>query len=650
MNEDHLTSSVETTEDTRRYPAENGRWSFLVPVFIVLMAIAIRILFTIQVYRSPWHNLSRSEDIIVDNQGIARQARDDGTDMEAYDYIARWVLMHGWFEQSADASPLYPYAFLPLAHLATGSSVLWSTLIQAFFDGATVLLIYLIALKVYHRRAAIYAGLIAAVYAPFIVYQAHLLGEFLQGLIVAALMLVLLGVEGRMSWRRALGAGVLFGLAALSKPTFLVLLPLSLLWLWIRAGGIRRVLAPAAVMLAAALVVILPFTWRNYRGSGELILIRGNSGKMLYMGNNPLATGGYGEPRGPAAQRLHDKTQDMPLREKDAVYTRAAIEHIRNHPRHFLRLLKRKFGLYFGAEEIANNVSVTLHRQRTFLATPAFVGFGFVLPLAITGFAFSLKHRGVWLLAGQAAVYSAAIILIVVVGRYRLAIMPLVMPAAGFALSEMILAFKSLALRRTLYMLAVTLVVAGAVNYRGLVRFAHQAANPLGFTSVEDDFVMYHDDSDLPTPYTAVLSGDGRITKIIHVDEIPSRIDEVVVAVMLTAQRSGLLTVTLNGIPRGVPVSQTEGTWLYVSFPPGAAEVGFNSIDLEGDGQLVAFIFADDIYRFARSFYNPPGSDHWLTRDLDIVSYRTRPSLHMGGNEFKIRIAVPVEPSRAEAR
>jgi len=630
---------------------EKDRRRYLAPAFIVALAIAIRVLFTIQVYQSEWLNLSRSQDIITTPSGIARQGRNDGTDMEAYDYIARRVIRNGWFEKSADASPLYPYGFLPLAYLLTGSNLLWTIIIQAVFDGVTVLLIYLIALRLYDRRAAVYAGLIAAVYAPFIVYQANLLGEFLLNLLVAALILVLLGVEGRITYKRAVALGALFGLAALAKPTVVVFVPLSAVWLWVRAGSLKRIVTPGAVTAAVALAVILPFSYRNWRGSGEFILIRGNSGKMLYMGNNPRATGAYGEPRGPEAARLAEETRDMPLREKDAVYARAAVQYIRENPRHFLRLLERKFKFFFGAEEIANNVSVTLHRQKTFLKTRVFVGFGFVFPLAVAGFAFSLRRRGVWLLAGQFAIYAAAIILIVVVGRYRLAVVPLLMPAAGFALSEMIFAFKSLEMPRTLGILAVTLAAATPVNWNGLKHLALQKLHPSGFTSTEDGTIIYHDDSNVPTPYAATLSREGRIRKLIHVAEVPEGLREAVVAVMMSVGRAGTLTVKLNDIPWSRPLPEGRARWLYVSFPPGTVRQGFNAIDLEGDGQLEAFVFADDVYHFGRSFYKPREGYIWITRGLDLVTYRTHPSLHIGGSEFKVRLALPVgeRPARAPA-
>jgi len=57
-------------------------------------------------------------------------------------------------------------------------------------------------------------------------------------------------------------------------------------------------------MLAGLLTVVTPFTYANYVSTGDFHLIRGNSGIMFYMGNNPSATGAFKTPSGEAAARL----------------------------------------------------------------------------------------------------------------------------------------------------------------------------------------------------------------------------------------------------------------------------------------------------------------------------------------------------------
>ncbi|MHC4713278.1 MAG: glycosyltransferase family 39 protein [Planctomycetota bacterium] len=608
------------------------------PVTVVVLALALRIFFNIQVHTSPVLDLSRVKDLVYNGSSIPRQQYNDGTDMEAYDYIARWILANGWYEKSADVTPLYPYAFLPAVYGLTGAHIFATTIIQAVVDSVTVLLIYLLALRLYDRRVAVYAGLIAAVYAPFIVYQQQILGEFLLGLLVAAFFLVMLGYEGRMSPGRAAAAGVLFGLGILAKPTFVVFAPLAVLWMLKRSG--RRPkdsLLPAAVVFALALAVVLPFSYRNWRATGGFHLVRGNSGKMLYMGNNPKATGAYGEPRGPEAARLAEETGNMPLGEKDRVYTRAAIGFIRDNPRAFLGLLWRKFTFFFGADEVPNNLSVRLFRQVTFLRKWIFPGFSSVLPIAVAGLLFSLKRRGVVFIAGQVAVYAAAIIAIVVVGRYRLAVLPLVIPAAGFALSEIILSFKNMRFGRAAAIAVVAAAVAVPVNWFDLRMLVRQKLNKTGFKRVTEYSVRYRDDSNHRTVFTAHMSGPTRIEKLLYVDRLPEDLREVVVACYLSVTRPGVLAIRLNEVDLRTPLLPGGEQWLKVIFPPYAVEAGYNTIALGCEGDLKAYVFADDVFDYGRSFYDP-GTRVWLNDRFDFLTYRRQPSLHMGGHEFKIRL------------
>ncbi len=525
MSEEKAIESPAADAEKQQAPFETGdlsrvrpRWHKLVVVpAIVILALSFRVMFTIQVERSAVPDLSRVKDVVDDGDGIPVRVWDDGTDMESYDHIARWVLKNGWYEKSTDVSPLYPYAVLPGLYALTGTDIFRTLLMQAALDTVTVLLIYLLALRLYGRRAAVYAGLAAAVYAPFIIYQGQLLGEWALGLFVAAFVLTALGFGEKTSLKRAAAAGLLFGLAVAAKPTVMALAPIALFLLWWRGGRRwKAALWPAGVAVAAALVAILPFTWRNYKATGAFHLVRGNSGIMLYMGNNPSANGAFGYPRGEKADELEARTAGMTLQEKDKAYHRAAREFMSENPGKFARLLWRKFGLFFSADEVPNNLSVKLYRQKTFLGSWAFLSFGAILPLSAAGMLFSLRRRGVLFVAGLSAAYAAAVILFIVVGRYRLAVLPLLIPAAGFAVAEAVAAFKELKLARPLGIIAVAVAVAVPVNWMRLRLFTTRSLNPSGFVTVTGPTVTIRDDSDYATPFGAwTIYEESVVTKFI---------------------------------------------------------------------------------------------------------------------------------------
>jgi 4-amino-4-deoxy-L-arabinose transferase-like glycosyltransferase len=595
---------------------------------ILLVALAARVLFIYQIETSAVSALA----------GLR-----PGTDMAGYDTIARWVLANGWFEKSADVSPLYPYAFLPLAYLATSGSIFWTKVIQAFMSTGTVFVIYLIARRLYGGRAAIYAGILACLYAPFVVYQGQLLGEFLLDFFTALFFLVLLGVEGRISYRRAAVAGVALGLAIAAKPTAAVFLPLALAWVARRAGWSRRSLtsaaAPAALLVACAVAVTLPFTWRNWKATGQASLVRGNSGIMLYMGNNPTATGAFGYPSDEEGRRLAELTRDMTLREKDRTYHRAAIAFIKRNPRQFLGLIARKASLFFSAEEVPNNLSMRFYRQLTFLGSWVFVSWGLVLPLAATGFALSVRRRGVWLLATGVLLYAAAIVALVVVGRYRLAVVPLLLPAAGFAAYEAVLALRSLQVGRLALIAFIVACIALPVNAFALSVTLSRRLHPAGFLEkAAGGKLVLRDDSNAPTPFSIMfLSPDTYMQKFLILERPTTGLRSAAVLLRIKVTAGGTLRVRLNDASRDVQLIPVDARWLRIEFPAEAVDTGTNAVTLRASEDLGMRLYADDMYNFGRSVYSPDGVDI-LDDRLDQTTYRSVPSLHMGGRELKVRL------------
>ncbi len=80
--------------------------------------------------------------------------------------------------------------------------------------------------------------------------------------------------------------GIFIGLATLTKPFFLVYPLLLALYLWLRSKDLRQTMI---LLLSTSLVMILviaPWTVRNYRAYASLIPISYNAGYVLYVNNN----------------------------------------------------------------------------------------------------------------------------------------------------------------------------------------------------------------------------------------------------------------------------------------------------------------------------------------------------------------------------
>ncbi|MCI0561023.1 MAG: glycosyltransferase family 39 protein, partial [Nitrososphaera sp.] len=187
------------------------------------------------------------------------------------------------------SDPFYPIFTPPL--YAVFISILWSLfgvdqvsikLAQALADSVTVIVIYLIVQELFNVRTALLSAAIWAVY-PFAIYPTIYIGT--ETLFTFFLSLfVLLTVHGNKygKWQYASGAGVMLGLATLTRGTtqFLpFLFPLALFAL--KKNKNRWLLNYGTFLLAFALV-LLPWGLRNYLIFHEFIPVATASGVFLW--------------------------------------------------------------------------------------------------------------------------------------------------------------------------------------------------------------------------------------------------------------------------------------------------------------------------------------------------------------------------------
>ena len=103
----------------------------------------------------------------------------------------------------------------------------------------------------------------------------------------AGLLFLFLSSRGSRGWTRngsLFISGALFGFAALIKPTALAALFLSMIY----QGIDRRCLFRSLLLLAGALIIISPWSTRNYRVNDAFLMISSNGGEVFYSANKIL--------------------------------------------------------------------------------------------------------------------------------------------------------------------------------------------------------------------------------------------------------------------------------------------------------------------------------------------------------------------------
>jgi 4-amino-4-deoxy-L-arabinose transferase-like glycosyltransferase len=159
-------------------------------------------------------------------------------------------------------APLYPYLLAGMRRLV-GDDVARVGLCQAALGVLNVFLIFLIADRCFGTAVAAVAGLGAAVYGPFLLYEALLLRDSLGVTVSLLLLWGLLRCTGPAlrSWAKA---GVLFALALLGRELVLPFGLVVLLWIARRFWSQWRTMgAVAGAFIVGVLLGLSPLIVRN---------------------------------------------------------------------------------------------------------------------------------------------------------------------------------------------------------------------------------------------------------------------------------------------------------------------------------------------------------------------------------------------------
>ncbi len=276
-------------------------------------------------------------------------------DSASYDQDAVSLATHGSFPESpatfhggptAFHPPLFPVTLAGVYKLVgTGSEhTRWDAgrVLEALLGAVTVLLIGLIATRLWGSRVGLVAAGIAAVYPPLILVGSSLLSESLFIPLVLGAVLAALQYRDTRRLRVAALAGVLVGLSALTRGNGIFLaIPIGLLVWTAQPGGrprlTRHALKAPAVALAALILVLVPWTVRNLSAFHSFVPIATETGYALEGTYNSAAQHDKRFPAlwsTPFVQMYRAYTADRTGTEADASgrLTREAEDYIRAHP------------------------------------------------------------------------------------------------------------------------------------------------------------------------------------------------------------------------------------------------------------------------------------------------------------------------------
>lgn len=220
-----------------------------------------------------------------------------GSDPATYDTVA-WNLARGVGFSLDSASGPYPTAFVPplvpwltsLLYRLVGHQYFAGILLQCVAGALVPLLVAALGGALFGPRVGRSSGWLAAIHPLLVFFSGHLLTESM--FCVTLLLALLLSVDWVRTPMagRALGAGLAWGIASLTRPTALLLPLVVAFWAWgplgLTVGGRARI-RQLALLLLGLVIVVGPWTLRNAIALHAFVPVTTGAGGALMVANNP---------------------------------------------------------------------------------------------------------------------------------------------------------------------------------------------------------------------------------------------------------------------------------------------------------------------------------------------------------------------------
>lgn len=247
-------------------------------------------------------------------------------------------------------APGYP-ALLSAVYAAAGSdSLLPVYAVQSLLLALTLLIVYRIALRISCSvRLSIAAVALCAIWPPIVLSAGDVMTETLSGLLVAvSLLLLMQAMEKPRVWTCLL-LGIVLGAASLTKGAFLLFALAVPVLVALSGKSYRRQVVLAALTLVGIVITVSPWTYRNYRATGELVPVQTGAGMNFFLGNWPdywkqrYEFGTYP----PEVERALEGKSEI---ERERILVNRGLGYVREDPLRATGLLFRKFSyLWLGS-------------------------------------------------------------------------------------------------------------------------------------------------------------------------------------------------------------------------------------------------------------------------------------------------------------
>ncbi len=301
--------------------------------------------------------------------------------------------------------------------------------VNSLLSAWTAVLVYGLGLHCFSGRVALWSGWLWALYPAAMQYAVRWVWEMSATAAVFTAILVLTlsmrqsgKADAWQGWRQWSAFGLLWGALALLNPTPLLMLPVTAVYAFAAPGWKPRRVGQAALAGVCFLLVLAPWTARNYAVFHRFIPLRDNFGAENYEGNAPWSTG-FPWGRTVPLENHHILSEYAAMGEPAWVADRGAKANawIRAHPRRFIKLtIKRAWMYWMGVPKSVQEAGVLEYLR--------LMSFQFLSLAGLLGAVLSVRRRveGAWLFLLSFFLLPLPYYAVTVQARFRHVLEPLI--------------------------------------------------------------------------------------------------------------------------------------------------------------------------------------------------------------------------------
>lgn len=402
----------------------------LKPLTIVLiLTVVVRI-----IYLLVYQNIPEWDQLTVDNN--------------YHHHLAQSIANGNIFgDTTYFRAPFYVFC-LGLLYAVFGTSLWVGRLFGIAIGIVSVFMTYLLGRRIANKRVGIIAALIHAVYPLTLYFEAELLLDPLFTLLLQiAVYLLIIWLEKKTP-HKALAVGLILGLAAITRPTALVILPLLIIAAIIYRKSIPKYAIQLSLFVIGSGLVIIPVFARNLAIANDPVLISSQGGINFYIGNNAKADGVSAvlpEPMGHNWQLRQIKFEaeqkagrELKPGEISSYWASQGWQWIVNNPFDFIMLYLEKIYRNFANYEISNNRNLEIFSGHHPILKYNPLCFAILLGFAVIGVFCGWRYISIRLILSLMLLYIAIGAFFFFNSRFRLPLLPYYFVLSGIGLSHFI--------------------------------------------------------------------------------------------------------------------------------------------------------------------------------------------------------------------